>query len=48
MEEEEDSQLKDQENIFDKITEKNFLNLNKTMTKNRKEAHRTPNRLEQK
>jgi hypothetical protein len=43
-----DSHLKGLVNIFNKIVEENFPNLKKEMTINIKEAHRTPNRLDQK
>jgi hypothetical protein len=46
--EHEDSQLKRQVNIFNKIIEENFPNLKKEMPMNIKEAYRTPNRLDQK
>ena len=35
-------------NIFNKIIEKNFLNLKKEMPMNIQDAYRTPNRLDQK
>jgi hypothetical protein len=41
------SQLKGPVNIFNKIIEDNFLNLKKEMPINKKEAYRTPNRLDQ-
>jgi hypothetical protein len=41
-----DSQLKGPVNIFNKIIEENFPNLNKNMPMNIQEAHRTPNRLD--
>jgi hypothetical protein len=48
IEESEDSQLKGPVNIFNKIIEENFLNLNKEMPMNIQEAYRTPNSLDQK
>ena len=48
VEESEDSQLKGQVNIFNKIIEENFPNLKKEMPMNIQEAYRTPNRLDQK
>jgi hypothetical protein len=48
IEESEDSQLKGPVNIFNKIIEENFPNLKKEMPVNIKEAHRAPNRLDQK
>lgn len=44
----EDSWLQGRENIFNKITEENFSNLNKEMPINMQEAYRTTNRLDQK
>jgi hypothetical protein len=44
----EDFQLKGSANIFNKIIEENFPNLKKEMPMNIKEAHKTPNRLDQK
>jgi hypothetical protein len=44
----EDFQLKGPANIFNKIIEENFPNLNKEMPRNIQEAYRTPNRLDQK
>jgi hypothetical protein len=44
----EDSQLKEPENIFNKIIEENFPNVKKKMPINIQEAYRTPNRLHQK
>jgi hypothetical protein len=41
-------QLKGPGNIFNKIIEENFPNLEKEMLMNIKEAYRTPNRLYQK
>jgi hypothetical protein len=46
--ENEDFQLKGPANIFNKIIEENFPNLNKEMPLNIQEACRTPNRLDQK
>jgi hypothetical protein len=43
---EEDSFLKDPENIFNKIIEENFPNLKKKMPINVQETYRTLNRLE--
>jgi hypothetical protein len=48
IEESEDSQLKGPVDIFNKIIEENFYNLNKEMPINIQEAYRTPNRLDQK
>jgi hypothetical protein len=48
IEESKDSQLKGPLNIFNKIIEENFPNLNKEMPMNILEAYRTPNRLDQK
>jgi hypothetical protein len=48
IEESEDSQLKGQVNIFNKIIEENFPNPKKEMHMNIKEAYKTPNRLDQK
>ena len=48
IEEREDSKLKGPVNIFNKIIEENFSNLKKEMPMNIHEAHRTPNRLDQK
>ena len=48
IEEGEDSQFKEPENIFNKIIEENFPNIKKEMAINVQEAHRTPNRLDQK
>jgi hypothetical protein len=44
----EDSQLKGPANIFNKNIEENFPNLKKEKPMNIQEAHRTPNRLNQK
>jgi hypothetical protein len=44
----EDEQIKGPVNIFNKIIEENFLNLNKEMPMNIQEAYRNPNRLNQK
>jgi hypothetical protein len=41
-------QLKGPVNIFNKIIQENFPNLEKEMPMNIKEAYRTPNRLDQK
>jgi hypothetical protein len=41
-------QLKRPVNIFNKIIEENFPNLNREMTMNIQEAYRTPNELDQK
>ena len=48
LEESEDSQLKGSVNIFNKIIEENFPNLNKEMPMNIQEAYKPPNRLDQK
>jgi lipopolysaccharide biosynthesis regulator YciM len=48
IEESENSQLKGPVNIFNKIVEENFPNLQKEMPKKIQEAYRTPNRLDQK
>jgi hypothetical protein len=48
IDETEDFQLKGPVNIFNKIIEENFTNLNKVMPMNIQEAYRTPNRLDQK
>jgi hypothetical protein len=45
IEESKDSQLKGPVNIFNKIIEENFPDLNKEMPMNIQEAYRTPNRL---
>jgi hypothetical protein len=47
-EENEDSQLKTRENVFNKIIEENFPILKKDMTINIQEAYRTPNKWGQK
>jgi hypothetical protein len=46
--ENEDFQLNGTANIFNKNIEENFSNLRKEMPMNIQEAHRTPNRLDQK
>jgi wobble nucleotide-excising tRNase len=48
VDENEDFQLKEPANIFNKIIEENFLNLKKEMPMKIQEAYRTPNRLDQK
>jgi hypothetical protein len=48
VDENEDFQLKEPANIFNKIIEENFPNLKKVMPINIQEAYRTPNRLDQK
>ena len=48
IDENEDFQLKGPVNIFNKIVEENFPNLNKEMPMNIQEAYRTPNILDQK
>ena len=48
IEEGEEVQLKSTENIFNEIIEGNFSNLKKDMYMKIQEAHRTPNRLDQK
>jgi hypothetical protein len=48
IDENEDFQLKGPVNIFNKIIEENFPNLEKLMTMNIQEAYTTPNRLKQK
>ena len=48
IEESEDSQLKGQVNIFNKIIEENFPHLKKEMSMNIQAAYRTPNSLGQK
>jgi hypothetical protein len=48
IEENEDSQFKGPENIFNKIIEENFPNLKKEMTIKVQEAYRTPNKWDQK
>ena len=46
--EERELQLKDTENIFNKLIEENFPNLKKDIPMKVQEAYRTPNRLDQK
>ena len=48
IEENEDSQLKGPENVFNKIIEENFPNLKKEMAIKVQEAYRTPNKWDQK
>jgi hypothetical protein len=48
IEENNDSQLKGPENVFNKIIEENFLNLKKEMSIKVQEAYRTPNKWDQK
>jgi hypothetical protein len=48
VDENEDFQIKEPENIFNKIIKENFPNLKKEMPMNIQETDRTPNRLEQK
>jgi hypothetical protein len=48
VDENEDFQLKGPANIFNKIIEENFPNLKNDVPMNIQEAHRTPNRLDQK
>ena len=48
IDENEDFQLKSLVNIFNKIIEENFPNLEKEMPTNTQEAYRTPNRQDQK
>jgi hypothetical protein len=48
VDENEHFQLKGPANIFNNIIEENFPNPKKEMTMNIQEAHRTPNRLDQK
>jgi hypothetical protein len=48
IDEKEDFQLKGPVNIFNKIIEENFPNLNKEMPMNMQEAYRTPSSLDQK
>jgi hypothetical protein len=48
IDENEDFQLKASGNIFNKIIEENFPNLNKEMPMNIQEAYRTSNSLDQK
>ena len=46
IEEDEDSQFKSPENIFNTVIEEKFPNLKKEMAINIQEAYRTPNRLD--
>lgn len=48
IEEGEEAQLRGPENIFNKIIEKKFLNLEINRPINIQETYRTPNRLDQK
>ena len=48
IEKNEDSQLKGPENVFSKIIEENFPNLKKVIGIKVQEAHRTPNKWDQK
>jgi hypothetical protein len=48
IEENEDSQIQEPLNIFNKIVEENYPNLKKKMHINIQEAYRTGNRLDQK
>jgi hypothetical protein len=48
IDENEDFQLKEPANIFNKIIEENFPSLKKKMPLNIQEAYRTPKRLDQK
>jgi S-adenosylmethionine synthetase len=48
VDENEDFQLKEPANNFNKIIEENFPNLKKDMPMNIQEAYRTPSRLDQK
>jgi hypothetical protein len=48
IDENEDFQLKEPANIFNKFIEENFPNLKKEMPMNKQEAYRTPNSLDQK
>ena len=48
VDENEDFQLKEPANIFNKIIEENFPNLRKEMPMNIQETYRTPNSLDQK
>jgi hypothetical protein len=48
VDENEDFQLKEPVNIFNKIIEENFPNLKKEMPMNVQKAYRTSNRLDQK
>jgi hypothetical protein len=47
LQESKDSQLKEPENIFNKIIEENFPNLKKEMPMNIQESYRTANRQDQ-
>jgi hypothetical protein len=47
VDENEDFQLKEPANIFNKIIEENFPTIKKEMPMNIQEAYRTPNRLDQ-
>ena len=47
IDESKDLQLKGPANVFNKIMEENFPNLNREMPMNMQEAYRTPNRLDQ-
>ena len=47
VEQGEELQLKDAENIFNKMIEENFPNLKKDIPMKVQEAYRTPNRLDQ-
>ena len=48
IEQNEDSQLKEPENVFNKIIEENFSNLKKEMAIKVQDAYRTPNKWDQK
>ena len=48
IEENEDSQFKGPENIFNKIIEENFLNLKKEVAIKVQDTYRTPNKWDQK
>ena len=48
IEENEESQFKGPENVFNKIIEENFPSLKKDMTIKKQEAFRTPNKWDQK
>ena len=48
IEENEESQFKGPENVFNKIIEENFPNLKKEMDIKVQEAYRTPNKWDQK
>ena len=48
IEEGEEYQLRGTVNIFNKILEENFPTIKNEMTTSIKEAHRTPNRMDQK